>query len=407
MKTKLLNFFMVFVTVIGICSCSEDEVVSRSEFTLRLNYPTGLTDVELSDVAVTLKNVNTGRSESGGSVVDDRVVVSVPQGLYTISVEGKVKYKSSDKELTAKVLGYKESVSLLGVTSVGEINLFLYNEKVGFVIEEIFFTGTVTPEGKQYSGDKYFKICNNSDVVLYADGLTIAESQFLTVDKYDYTPDILSSAMTVKALYSVPGTGEEHPVEPGGSIVICDNAINHRAANSLSMDLSGADFEWYDESTNPNMVDIDNPAVPNLDKIYCYTKTIWGPHNQGYTSYALAWLEVDRDTFLLDYKYDYQYTMIINGVSYPMTGSAFKLPNTWIIDAVNLSAESEYQWIVTDPSLDMGWTYCATQSGDKERYGKSVRRKVLSVATNGGKRLKDTNNSTVDFDAKVVPSLMK
>ena len=173
--------------------------------------------------------------------------------------------------------------------------------------------------------------------------------------------------------------------------------MDHTVANGNSFDLTKADFEWYDVSSNPSFEDTDT-EVPNLEKIYCYTATIWGPHNRGFTSFALARLgddennQLSKDDYLKDYAYTYEYNMIIGGNVYPMSGDAYKIPNKWILDAVNLSVESEYVWNVTSPALDRGWTYCGKVNQDKTRYGKSVRRKVLS-----GKTLQDTNDSSVDF----------
>ena len=127
------------------------------------------------------------------------------------------------------------------------------------------------PSGKQYNGDQYVKIYNNTDHVLYADGVSLMESKFITVTKYDYTPDIMKEAMTVQAIYTIPGNGTDHPVQPGESLIICDTGMDHRVANPNSFDLSRADFEWYDESSVPAHMDIDSPTVPNLDKYYCYT----------------------------------------------------------------------------------------------------------------------------------------
>ena len=86
--------------------------------------------------------------------------------------------------------------------------------------------------------------------------------------------------------------------------------------------------------------------------------------------------------------------------------SAYKIPNTWIIDAVNLSGKGIFKWLVTSPSLDSGWTYCSEGMHDKNRYGKSVRRKVLSQ-NNGKTVFKDTNNSTDDFEILTTPTLKK
>ena len=130
-------------------------------------------------------------------------------------------------------------------------------------------------------------------------------------------------------------------------------------------------------------------------------------HKQGLKAYAIGRLGVDKETFLQDYKYDYNYTMVLPSGTYPMSNSAYKIPNEWIIDAVNVSNVSQYVWNVTAPNLDMGWTYCAEIKNDNDRYGKSIKRKTLSTTSDGRKILKDTNNSTNDFEAKATPTLKK
>ena len=82
-----------------------------------------------------------------------------------------------------------------------------------------------------------------------------------------------------------------------------------------------------------------------------------------------------------------------------MTGSSYRLPNSWILDAVNMSVPALFQWIVTSPTLDKGYTYCADFGWDDSRYGKSVRRKVASM-DQGRAILQDTNNSTDDFEPR-------
>lgn len=104
---------------------------------------------------------------------------------------------------------------MCGTTSAVNIKLFLFNSKADFVIEEVYFAGSTTPEGKQYLADQYIKIYNNSDSVLYADGLVILESAFKTSQKYDYTPDVMSQAMVVQSVYAIPGNGKDYPIQPG------------------------------------------------------------------------------------------------------------------------------------------------------------------------------------------------
>ena len=84
-----------------------------------------------------------------------------------------------------------------------------------------------------------------------------------------------------RVVHMIPGSGRDVPVQPGGKLLIVDNALNHTVANPNSWDMTTADYEWYDESTNPQFTDIDNPKVPNLEKIYCSTLTAWqSPHRE-------------------------------------------------------------------------------------------------------------------------------
>ena len=70
----------------------------------------------------------------------------------------------------------------------------------------------------------------------------------------------------------------------------------------------------------------------------------------------------------------------------------YKVPNSWILDGVNLSVESVHEWNVLDASIDAGWTYCGKVDKDETRFNKSVIRKQDA----NGKYI-DTNNSTNDF----------
>lgn len=384
-KISYVLVFMLFICA-GFIACTDDDKVKITEFTLTLTEPEDLNVTSISDLHVTFKNVNTGKLTTN-TMTGTTGKITLNEGLYNITVEGKMNYVVDEKTVEGQVKGYKESVNLVGTTSADNIKLFLFNSKADFVIEEVYFAGSTTPEGKQYLADQYIKIYNNSDSVLYADGLVILESAFKTSQKYDYTPDVMSQAMVVQSVYAIPGNGKDYPIQPGESLLICDKAIDHREANSNSFDLSNADFEWYDDSDkNP---DIDNPQVTNLDKIYSSSLTTWSLHNQGLCAYAIARLQVNKETFLKDYRYHADY-IFIN----PMTIDRYKVPNSWIIDAVNISNKAQYAWNVVDASLDTGFTYCGEVASDKNRYNKSVRRKVLSTTPDGRKILKDTNNST-------------
>lgn len=412
MKSRLFLYVLAVMAIgMAVVSCSKDsDSIPDVKYTVLLEMPINLDTPTLKSATVTLTDIKGGASYTVTDFVADgskyKASITVPQGTYNIKVDGSIQYMVSGTPVTGGVQATREGVAVSVELSSADVVLAVYNAKSGFVIEEIFFTGTLTPAGKQYSGDQYFKITNNSAQALYADGLAIVESAFLTVSKYSYTPDIMSQAMTVDAFYCIPGNGKDVLVEPGKSLIIALNAVNHTVANSNSFDLSNADFEFYDVSSNPNFLDTDNDKVPNLDKWYCNTASYFSLHNRGFKSYALVKPEIDKATFIKDYEYTANYIMELPSGNYEMSTKGYKVPNAWIVDAVNLSIASKFEWIVTSAKVDAGWTYCGKVDGDKTRYSKSVRRKVERVDS-GRNILKDTNDSSADFEAEAVPSLKK
>lgn len=401
MKIKLLPVYLTMAVMALLQSCSkEDDTYSdkQTNIALTLVNPEDLSGVSFSDLSISFKELNTGKVTQSTSFVNNKLAITLSEGSYEIAVDGKIRYAADGSTAEASVSGYNKSVVVTGQTATVSLNLFLKTTQSDFIIEEVFFTGTKTPEGKQYWGDKYFKIYNNTDKVLYADGLMIAQSEFMTTDKQAYTPNIMAQSFAASNIAIVPGKGTTYPIAPGEFFIIAEDAINHKEYNSASIDMRTAAFEFYTEDAD----DVDNPAVPNMENLFSSMVI----HNRGFKSFVIARLPITKDAFLANNTYDYEYNLVIGGESYPMGESVYSIPNTWIIDAVNLSVQSEFQWIVTAPTLDMGWTYCGKVDADQSRYGKSVRRKVLSSASNGKKILKDTNNSTLDFSPEVKPSLM-
>lgn len=407
---KKLSIFSICVAAslaLPFFSCSDEPVVPTVEASIEIVRPEGIDDLQILKETVVFRNLSSGEEMR----FDSTEGLAIPVGIYECSYEAEATYVNAGDEESAvvegRLIGNAESVQVTAAGFKLVLPVYLSVDKDDFIFEEIFFTGTRRASGSSYIGDTYFKIYNNTDHVLYADGLAICESKFKSTQFYTYTPDIRQDEMTVHAIYVIPGNGTEHPVSPGESLVICDTGIDHRISNPNSFDLSDADFEWYDESTNPSHTDIDSPTVPNLDKWYCYTQTVFIPHNRGFSSFALARIPIDKEAYLSDYYYDYEYTMYLPAGTFPMSGSAYRLPNEWIVDGVNCSVETDRQWNVLPPSIDAGWTHCGAMDSDENRFFKSIRRKMLYLTDDGIRVLKDTNNSTADFNPDCVPSLVE
>lgn len=389
-----------FLILQSSCTNSPDLDYKKTVVNVVLSYPDNQTLSEMTNLHLDFKNVTNNRSYSFSDISS---VLLIP-GIYNVSFTADIILPD---ETNAQLKANLSSVIIGKSDTTVTLNLFINPVSDDFVIGEIFFAGTLQSSGNQYYGDNYITIFNNTDHILYADGLAIFESKFTTTEKYNYFPDIMDEAMTVQALYTIPGTGMEHPVRPGEFILVADAGIDHRIINPNSFDLSGADWEWYDVSSVPTQQDIDSPSVPNLEKLYSYTKSVWLLHNRGFRAYGLARIPVDYPDYLADYRYSFDYEIVVEAGTFPMSSTACKLPNSWIVDVVNCSVESEYAWNVCHPSLDSGWTFCGTIDNDKTRYFHSVRRKLAGFNSDGKPILQDTNNSSIDFNPFVTPSIIE
>ena len=393
-------FFIVFL--FNFYSCSDDENYIKEQltnFTFTFDATQNLEVDQYKTLKIKLTELNSGLTTEYEISNNNTINLDLAIGTYDLTVNGIVTKNNNGYVTEIKVSGLETSLNINGNIRSKTINLFKNITSNNLVIEEIFFTGSKTPEGQMYFGDQYFKITNNSDREIFADGLLIIQTAFMTVDKQDIRPNILNEALSAGAIIRLPGNGNTYPIPAGESIIIAEDAINHKEFNSLSIDLSNADFQIFKEDSD----DIDNPEVPKVINVY----DKWVIHTQGYYGYALVRLpdNLTNENLILQNEYRYEYDYIFGGTVYPMDGYAIKIPNEWVIDAVNLSVQSIHQWLVTSPILDMGWTSVTQFDGDENRFGKSVRRKIIGQTSIGTNLLKDTNNSTQDFDAGVKPSL--
>jgi hypothetical protein len=400
-KAGILSLF--FLLSLLLSSCNDDMTMPHTVAGISAVYPNNVLEIKADTFTFTnISTLEELKFPARGETID------LPVGFYNCSYRAEIRYQNGDTILDGLLRGLKESIPVTkGTPPNFKLETFISVATEDFIIEEIFFTGTLRASGTQYYGDAYVKIYNNTDKVLYADGIALLESKFLSVQKYDYIPDIRSDTFSVHAIYVIPGNGTEHPVQPGQSLTICDTGIDHRLANPNSFDHSRADFEWFDLSNSPSTMDIDSETVPNLDKYYCYTFTIWVLHNRGFKSYAIARMGADKETYLKDYFYTYKYIMHLPAGDYPMSQQAYKIPNSWILDGVNCSVEPERLWNILPPSIDAGWTHCGSMDHDQDRYFKSVRRKMLYLTPDGRRVLKDSNNSSEDFNTECVPSIIE
>ena len=395
----LKQFLAVALGLVLLNACKKDDdainsIVGTRNLTLQLQKPDKVTNIHYGTLTLTFTELNRNDKVERifTNLSQNELTLPLLMGSYEMRIAATATYTLNGETVAGEMSAFVSKVDVLNDSSF-PVSLSIKAKGNDFIIEEIFFAGTATPEGKQYFGDQYIKLYNPTNKVLYADGLVLADSEFPTVTKRDYTPNVMAEAFTAGSMVQIPGTGTQYPVQPGKSIVIAEQGINHRENNPNSIDLSKADFENF---YPPKVKDVDGVGVTNNINLY----GIFIFNNRGNRSYVIARFPEGTATATLQYNYEYKVGTKL------MKRQALKIPNNWIVDAVNLSTQSGFEWIVTSSSLDSGWTYVAKDEGDASRYGKSVRRKVLSE-NNGKPIFKDTNNSTEDFEILTTPTLKK
>lgn len=387
---KLLTCGIIAVSM-AFASCSSDDPVPVYNLTVSETMPEGAT---IKSLTATFTEVNTGEVKTFTSLSD----LSLTAGNYDIEAEAVAEVAGMEKNLRAAA----RNVVVNDNTKSIDLKWFYFNPENSLIFSKIFVSGSLKADGKGCLYDSYFRIYNNTDEVIYADGLMLCEAKLIN----SVETDLLTEAnkpennFTVQTIYAIPGNGTDVPVEPGKYLKIADQAIdfNDPAAGLKGQDNTDADFEWYDEVTTGSVRDTDNPSVPNLIKVFSYSKTVWLPNQQCNKSYVLARLPqgMTFDQYLAEYKGDYDY---ISATGKTMTGTnCYLLPNEWILDGVSLCPSSLFKHNWLDPSVDMSYVAVAQDNAVGNRAGKAFVRKNAGTSPAGNTILQDTNDSANDFE---------
>lgn len=312
--------------------------------------------------------------------------IELPQGQYKVTVTGKVA-----DEAKAYLSG-STSVDLYVNTPV-TVNL----QKV--MQSSLIFKTIHNSGSKQYyMHESYFEIVNNSDEVQYLDNLILTapagNQQTANAWQANGYEDLYACGQG--SVVAFPGNGHDYPLQPGESVLIANDATNHKlaygedasqAADYASCpDLSNADWEIY---LNYNANDVDY-AAPNLKTIFHNNKYMFafGLGVSG-RSYVLAKLPEGMTPEA--------YAALESSVMYePGTSSTtmtyLVIPSKYVLDAVDIyDPETENHYPTFLPQDD-----ATGVKGNPMYSAKCIRRKVTKIE-NGRPYYQDTNNSAADF----------
>lgn len=402
-KNLLLNALLVGSFSVFAASCSDDDETTSAttQVTLTENLPEGVpASATTTSGTIVFNELNTGSKTVFTLPLSG--TPSVAEGTYNIEGNMAVTYADSDgTEVERHLRAVANQVVINKSQHDVTLNWFFYNPENTLVFGEVYITGTLNAKGTGGLYDTYFTIYNNSDQVQYADGIALVEGKLLnsSTDKILTPANDPEAHFTVQTVYVIPGSGTDVAIQPGQSIKIVDQAIDWNQEISGALNHTDADFEWYDLSSSASVVDTNNPEVPNLDKWYSYSPTIWIPNNQCLRSYALVRFPsgMTADSYLAGYDGTYEYVNAATGTQ--MTGTkCYLVKNEWILDGVNFC--NDEQWIggTLSTAIDMSYASISTKKSDTNRFGKKFVRKTSGTSAAGHVILMDTSDSANDFE---------
>ena len=183
-------FKTLLISSLILASCSENDDNNYVACTADVTMPEGVEAADLTEPHFTFTNLSDGRrSNYDGTTASAQLL----PGLYDITFTANTTLENG---ADATVRASKQAVDITSDTNVN-LEAYILTSSDDLIISEIFFTGTQQTSGNSYTGDQYIKLYNNTDHTIYADGLTIFETLFLTTTKYDYTPDVMASKVAV------------------------------------------------------------------------------------------------------------------------------------------------------------------------------------------------------------------
>lgn len=393
MKAKFYLFLALVSTAFFIsCSSDDDSGSNTITYVVNIEYPDNYASALANDVNVHLKNLTTNVTASVKTDASGSATFNVEPGNYNITAS-----KDLSAEEAEALTGVSEEVFLnatldqVSILAEGNKTLKLEGSAIGdWVIKEFYYAGVPS----FYFYDSFIEIYNNSTEVLFADGLLFGTTSGASEKKVNGFIAEGEQDVYLATMLQIPGNGNEYPVEPGKSIVIATDGIDHKndpngnPNSPVNLGPDVADFEVYFD-VNPNTPDTDNPDVENVIILHSYSTTAFD-YIPGTTGAGLIVFRHDSPEELEKF-------------TEPNSSSSnlfVRVPKESIIDGldavVNETVTSEFKRLPTN--IDAGFNTVG------DRYtGTSLRRKVKQEIGDR-KVLMDTNNSTNDFEVNPNPN---
>lgn len=380
---KLLWMFIAILSFITLHSCSEDEQDQLCALSIQIE---GVNEASMyTKFQVKLTEQKSGVMTT--ATVNDKGIATttLPQGTYKVVVEdaengactmyGAVdNYTLSQKNAKLKLV-VKPIFETLAKT---------------FVLDELFFNCTSNDGAydRNYY-EEYLTIKNISNQPLYADGLSVAIAADPNQSEAGEMAECLKNdKIVISQLYTIPGKGREHLVQPGQSIVIAHSAVDHSEGGkkAKARNLTGANFEIF--VPHQYAMTVDNPEVDNMIVNFSTFEAFQWGYGGGF-SVMLVKTKEDATQYCNENK-----VAMINPNAYTSKKQDYVvLPTNTIIDGVEIGAKGSLVHKALPNNIDRGAVLIDDTPGMMGGFkGLFVQRKTAEKGY-----LQDTNNSSDDF----------
>ena len=244
MKTyHILTLLVVFL----FTGCLKEEKMSI-EALIKVNMPEGFESMNPEGIDVKLYSTTSGLTYTSKCDASGIATFNVEYGFY----EAVAQHRERGENTIDIFNGRMERIVLSESAKDGEtytINL-THAKLQQLIIKEVYYASCKKDDGKNYGKDAYMSIYNNSDEIAYLDSLCIGTVNPVTSNSpSNFTkPDgsLWDEIPLFMMAWQFPGTGTDYPLQPGEETIIAINAINHMDIASQSVDLSKADFAFWD-----------------------------------------------------------------------------------------------------------------------------------------------------------------
>ena len=259
-----LYFYIVLFLLAGCREAPPVGVDGNAEVKIYSIWDSVLQD--LSTVPSPMKNAKAILSSEYGTLVrttDENGILKLsglPSSTYSISI--RMPHPADPSIL---LVGNLRDVSIISGSEFSDTIVAKPISSSGIAINEVYACGPVN--NIFFFFDQFIELYNSSDSVKYLDGMQIMRVSGNSTGKgagADEDDDGDIDGITY--IFKFPGNpGEQNiPFYPKTYQVLASDGINHKSTQSNSVDLSNADWEFYNQfSAN----DIDNPNVKNLINI--------------------------------------------------------------------------------------------------------------------------------------------